>query len=269
MHPIPFVKMAASGNDFVVIDNRRKIVADPVRFAGEICALHTGAGADGLLLLETSKKAAFKMRIINSDGSEAEACGNGFRCIARFAKERLGLPSLFRFESLSGEIEARAEGKKITVQLVTPSDFRPRAEIEVRGHRLHYSFINAGVPHTVIFVEGLPKIDVENLGRAIRYHDRFKPRGTNVNFAEVEAASEIHVRTYERGVERETLACGTGSTASAVVSSLLGYTRPPVRVRTRGGEILTVDFTSNGKKADHVTLEGEAHFVYDGNWVKS
>lgn len=262
--PIPFYKMVASGNDFVVIDNRKQIVKDALALTRKICALHTGVGADGILLVEKSRKADFKMRILNSDGSEAEACGNGFRCIALYAREKMGYPAEFQFESLSGLIQARVSKNSVRVQLVKPTEIKLRAEIQVMGHRLHYSFINTGVPHTVIFVEGLPKIDVEGLGRAVRNHDRFKPRGTNVNFVEVKTNRDIHVRTYERGVENETLACGTGSTASALASALLEYTRPPVQVKTSGGEILTVDFKRSGDKITNVTLEGEAKFVFEG-----
>ncbi|HXV27900.1 MAG TPA: diaminopimelate epimerase [bacterium] len=261
---IPFYKMQASGNDFVVIDNRKNIIRDPYRFTQKVCAPHVGVGADGVLLFENSKRASFRMRILNSDGSEAEACGNGFRCIARFAKEIFHYPSEFRFESYSGMIQTRIRGNLIRVQLVVPSQIRLHDEIQVLGHRLHYSFINTGVPHTVIFVEGLAKIEVETLGRAIRQHKVFKPKGTNVNFVEVKNRNEIHVRTYERGVERETLACGTGSSGSAVVSSLLQYACPPVKVKTGGGEILTIDFKKKGNKIVDVTLEGEAHFVYEG-----
>jgi diaminopimelate epimerase len=261
---IPFYKMVASGNDFVVVDNRHKVIKDPVGFARKICTPHTGVGADGLLLFENSGKADFKMRIINSDGSEAEACGNGFRCIALFAKEVLKYPSKLRFESQSGMIQARVNHEKVSVELVTPSNIRLHEELEVLGHRLHYSFVNTGVPHVVIFVEGLPKIEVETLGRAIRQHGRFQPRGTNVNFAEVKNEKQIHVRTYERGVEKETLACGTGSSASAIVSSLMHYTKPPVQVKTQSGEILTIHFRQHGNKVTDVTLEGDVHFVYEG-----
>ncbi len=264
MKEISFYKMVASGNDFVVIDNRQKVVKDPVRFTREVCAPHLGVGADGVLFFEDSSKADFKMRILNSDGSEAEACGNGFRCIALFARQKLDYPANFQFESMSGLIRAEVNGKRVRVRMVDPKDFQERAQVDVLGHRLHYSFINTGVPHTVIFVEGLKKIDVENLGRAIRHHKIFKPRGTNVNFVEVESKSDIRVRTYERGVEKETLACGTGSTASAIVSSLLGYANPPVQVHTSGGEILTINFRRQGKKINNVTLEGEVRFVYEG-----
>ena len=264
MKTIPFVKMVASGNDFVVVDNRNQKVKDPLSFAREVCTPHTGVGADGVLLVENSRKAAFKMRIVNSDGSEAEACGNGFRCIALFARDKLRYPGHFRFESLSGVIEADLKKNRVRVQLVTPKDLRENQEIEVAGNRLHYSFINTGVPHTVIFVEGLPKIDVERIGRAVRRHEVFKPQGTNVNFAEVKGPHAISVRTYERGVENETQACGTGSTASAIISSLAGYTRPPVEVQTRSGEILAIDFNQAQKKITDVFLEGEARIVCEG-----
>ncbi len=259
--------MQASGNDFVVVDNRKKIIPDARVFTQKVCAPHTGIGADGVLLFENSKKANFRMRIINSDGSEAEACGNGFRCIALYARNIFHYPEQFHFESGSGIIKAHLRDKKIRVQLVTPTEIRLQNEIDVLGHRLHYSFINTGVPHTVVFVEGLAKIDVENLGRAIRRHKKFQPKGTNVNFVEVAGRKEIHARTYERGVEKETLACGTGSTAAAVISALSGYTEPPVKVKTQGSEILTIDFKRKGNKITDVTLEGEAHFVYEGKMI--
>lgn len=264
MKTLTFSKMVASGNDFIVIDNRKGLFKNPVKTAAKICSLHTGIGADGVLLFEKSQKADFKMRIINSDGSEAEACGNGFRCIALYAKEKVGYSSSFCFESLAGIIHAQVKNKNVRVQMVNPTALRLRAQLQVEGHRLHYSFLNTGVPHSVILVQGLEKIDVPNLGRMVRYHKDFQPKGTNVNFVEVKTVRDIQVRTYERGVENETLACGTGSTASAIITCLSGYAKPPVRVHTRGGEILTVDFKRDGEKLTNVTLEGEASFVYEG-----
>lgn len=261
--PLPFFKMQASGNDFVVIDNRRRLIRNPREFARRICAPHTGVGADGVLLLETSRRADFKMRIVNSDGSEAEACGNGFRCIALYAHRILKLPARFKFESLSGIIEAAIQKNNVKVRMVKPSGYR-EGEVVVLGNRLHYAYINTGVPHVVIFVQGLDKIDVQQLGRAIRTHEDFKPKGTNVNFVEVTGKKAIRVRTYERGVEQETLACGTGSTASGIISAMMGYTAPPVKVKTSGGELLTIDFELAGKDVKSAFLEGEAHFVYEG-----
>ena len=261
---MPFYKMEASGNDFVVVDNRRGLLKDPVAFTRQVCTPHTGVAADGVLLVEKSRKARFKMRIINSDGSEAEACGNGFRCIALFAHKVLGFPAQFEFETLSGIIQGSVRGGRIRVRMAKPRDYHNQSEIVVLGHRLHYSFINTGVPHTVIFVNKLASIEVAKLGRAIRFHDTFKPKGTNVNFVEVKGKHLIHVRTYERGVEQETLACGSGSTASALISSIRGMTQAPVKVKTSGGEMLTIDFKLAGEAPREVFLEGAARIVFEG-----
>lgn len=261
---IEFYKMVASGNDFVVIDNRKDSVTDPVRFAREVSRPHTGIGADGVLLVENSKKADYKIRIFNPDGSEAEACGNGFRCVALLASRKLGFPKNHRFESLAGIIDAVVKGGRVRVRLVDPREYRDRDKLALNGRELHYHFIRVGVPHVVVFVEGLSKIPVVEIGREIRYHPRFRPAGTNVNFVEIEGPDAIAVDTYERGVEQNTLACGTGSTASAIVSARAGYVKPPVHVKTRGGETLTVDFTQEGDTIKEVYLEGEARLVFEG-----
>jgi diaminopimelate epimerase len=259
--------MVASGNDFVVVDNRKKIVKNAAALARRICALHQGAGADGLLLYENSSKADFKMRIVNLDGSEAAACGNGFRCIALYAREVMRSPAVMKFESGSGIIEGRVGARGVVkVQLIKPRVFETNGVIEVLRHRMHYAFLDTGVPHAVIFVEGLSKIDVAGIGRLIRVHEKFKPAGTNVNFVEVTGKNEIAVRTYERGVENETLACGTGSTASAVISVLKGYVKAPVAVRTTGGEKLVIDMEQEGPGIKKVFLEGKAQIVYKGDY---
>lgn len=260
-----FYKLEASGNDFVVVDNRSQVVKSAQTFTRKVCALHTGIGADGVLLLEKSRKADFKMRIINSDGSEAEACGNGFRCIAFYAHRILGFPKKFKFETLSGIIEATIKGQSVKVRMGKPFGYKERGEIEVLDSRLHYSFINTGVPHAVIFVPSISKVDVNALGRAIREHKVFKPKGTNVNFVQIKSKHSVSVRTYERGVEHETLACGTGSTASAVISAMQGATSAPVKVTTSGGEQLIIDFKTSGKKnVKDVYLEGKARIVFEG-----
>ncbi len=264
---IPFYKMVASGNDFVVIDNRAQVITNPTGFAREICRLHQGAGADGLLLFEKSKQANFKMRIINPDGSEAAACGNGFRCIALYAHEVLKYSSRMLFESGSGLIEGEVgAGGTVKVQLVKPRVFEMNGVLEVRGNRMHYAFLDTGVPHVVIFVEELSKIDVFETGKAIRHHGHFQPFGTNVNFVEVKNKKEIAVRTYERGVENETLACGTGSTASAVISVSKGYVTSPVTVLTQSGEKLKIEIAQKGEEITKVFLEGKAQFVYEGKY---
>lgn len=264
---IPFYKMVASGNDFVVVDNRRQIIKDATAFARTICRPHQGAIADGVLLFEASQKANFKMRIVNPDGSEAAACGNGFRCIALYAHDILKYSPNMRFESGSGIIEGHVGPKgSVKVQLVKPRIFERDNVIEVRGNRLHYTFLDTGVPHTVIFVEGLPKVEAIEIGKAIRHHAHFQPFGTNVNFVEVKNKKEIAVRTYERGVENETLACGTGSTASAVVSVLKGYTESIVSVQTKGGEKLRIEVFKKNHEIEKVFLEGKTQFVYRGEF---
>jgi diaminopimelate epimerase len=279
MKEITFYKMVAAGNDFVVMDNRKGWVSDPVRLTREIAPRQTGVGADGVLLLEIphprpsplrgegkGEGVDYRLRIFNSNGSEAEACGNGFRCVALLANGLLGLPEKQRFETLSGVVEAEVRGNRVRVRLADPADFRNHEEIEVSGRELHYSFIRVGVPHVVIFVEGLSQMPVFEIGKEIRFHPRFEPAGTNVNFVEVTGSQSIGVRTYERGVEEETLACGTGATASAIVSGKVGHARPPVQVKTQGGEILTVDFTQKGNEIRQVYLEGEAKLVFEGKW---
>ncbi len=264
---IPFYKMVASGNDFVVVDNRRGIVKDAVAFTRGICRAHQGVGADGVLLFESSKKANFKMRIINLDGSEAAACGNGFRCIALYAHDILKYSSRMNFESGSGLIEAEVgQRDQIKVQLIKPRVFEMDGVLELRKQKLRYAFLDTGVPHVVIMMEGLEEAEVFETGKAIRNHARFQPFGTNVNFVEVKSKKEIAVRTYERGVENETLACGTGSVASAVVSVLKGYTASPVHVLTKSGEKLRIDMQRKGDEITKVFLEGKAQFVYKGEY---
>jgi diaminopimelate epimerase len=264
---IPFYKMVASGNDFVVVDNRRGVVKDVLAFTRGICRLHQGVGADGVLLFESSKKANFKMRIINLDGSEAAACGNGFRCIALYAHDVLKYSSRMNFESGSGLIEAEVGPKdSVRVQLMKPRVFEMDGIVEVGKRRIHYSFLDTGVPHVVVFVDDLEKIDVFETGKAIRHHTHFQPFGTNVNFVKVKSKKEIAGRTYERGVENETLACGTGSTASAVISVLKGFVESPVNVLTQSGEKLRIDMQRKGDEITKVFLEGKAQFVYRGEY---
>lgn len=257
--------MVASGNDFVMLDQRRKTVSNLKAFAAKVCPIHTGIGADGVLVIEKSGKADFKARIFNSDGSEAEACGNGFRCVTRYARDILKFPARMKFESVSGLIEGEAKKTGVRVQLVQPKILREKAKISVCGKTFEYSWLNTGVPHVVIWTDKLEKADVFEWGRAIRYHKDFAPKGTNVNFVQHRGGSKITVRTYERGVENETQACGTGSTASALSAVLKYAIKSPVEVLTRGGEKLKVSFefdsAGNPLKA---FLEGGAETVYEG-----
>jgi len=261
MRKINFTKMVASGNDFVVIESAGSRVRGFAGLAKEICDRRYGVGADGLLILEKSKIADIKMRIFNADGSEAEMCGNGARCVALY----LGKPHV-KIETKAGTIESQVNADHVKIKLTDPRDTKLDMPIKVNNRTLHVNFINTGVPHTVIFVEGLDKIDVTNLGKQIRFHKSFAPSGTNVDFIEILKNNSIKIRTYERGVEDETLACGTGAVASALITAyslqLTAYSK--INVHTKSGEILKVYFEKIKNKFKNVWLEGRAKIVYKG-----
>jgi diaminopimelate epimerase len=259
-----FTKMCAGGNDFIVIDNRFGNYPDGTVLAPRLCRRSHSIGADGLLFLERGRDAGrLKMRIFNPDGSEAEMCGNGARCIAAFAY-RMGIGAKNAdFETLAGPVSAEILGDEVKLKMNEPAGLKLSLEFSVDDRTYSASFINTGVPHTVLVVEDIETADVESLGRKIRNLPMFEPAGTNVDFVELVDAGRIRLRTYERGVEGETLACGTGAAASAIVCSLLGEAASPVSVETRGGSILTVYF-KKGEKVTDVYLRGDAAFVCEG-----
>ncbi|OAQ21501.1 diaminopimelate epimerase [Thermosulfurimonas dismutans] len=258
-----FLKMQASGNDFILINNFAGRIAahEGPELAWKLCRRRLSVGADGLILIEPPKKVgnAFAWRFYNADGSEAEMCGNGGRCAARFAVEEGLAKSPLVFETLAGEIRAEVSGSRVKVELTTPKDLKLGLELPLEEKSLEAHFVNTGVPHTVILVEDLEGVPVRELGRKIRYHEMFLPAGTNVNFVKVEPEGRLSIRTYERGVEDETLACGTGASAAALIAERLGLVRSPVPVKTRGGEVLIIHL-----EGERVSLEGEARKIYRG-----
>jgi len=256
MKSLEFTKMVASGNDFVVIQGARPRLA---HLARSICDRRFGVGADGLLVLEKSKRADMRMRIFNADGSEAEMCGNGARCAAYYLRK-----NKLTLETKAGVLAALVSGENVMVRLSCPDKIKQNIGLNICGRLVRADFVNTGVPHTVIFVEGLEKIDVPALGRMVRYDKAFSPAGTNADFVEVAGKGMIKVRTYERGVEGETLACGTGSTASALIFASKSNFSGPVKVITRSGEILTVTFKKDDFGFRDVWLEGRAKIVYKG-----
>jgi len=263
---IPFYKMSGSGNDFILIDNRRDILSDiqPNLLAQKICRRKVSIGADGLILIEPSGKAAFKWRFFNSDGSEADICGNGGRCVARLAY-LLGIaPEKMKFETLAGIISAEVKDRKVKIELVSPSHIRMDITLPLEGEKLLLHTINTGVPHVVKFEEALDTVDLGSIGRKIRFHPLFQPAGTNVNLVKILNDNEIEIRTYERGVEDETLACGTGAVASALITSIKTHIQSPVKVKTKGGETLMVYFDKRGEGFEAVALEGEVRIIYQG-----
>ncbi len=263
---LEFTKMHGAGNDFVLIDNRAQTIKLGRSEIVRLCDRHCGVGADGVIVLvpSASRKADFAWEFYNSDGSTGEMCGNGARCFARFVQKLVGLHRDFSFETEAGIISAGFHGDRVTVSLTQPADLRLNEEVALSGGRQTIHSLNTGVPHAVIFVPDADKAMVLQLGPEIRRHPHFGPRGTNVDFVQVLSPGWIRVRTFERGVEGETLACGTGVTASALIASRVQKFGSPVKVQVQSGDQLEVSFAEQGGRFANVRLTGPAEFVFEG-----
>jgi len=260
-----FTKMNGAGNDFVMLDNRDGSIALDKAQIACLCNRHCGVGSDGLLIVESARNGAdFRMRYYNADGGEAEMCGNGARCFARFAQRISGKDGDLSFETEAGVIKARFLGENVEIQMSEPHSMRLGDQLELAGEKFTVDSINTGVPHAVVTVEDLAAISVSKLGAALRNHPRFAPKGTNANFVQRLGAHTIAIRTYERGVEGETLACGTGMVACALIFNELTAATSPVKVKVRGGETLEVAFEKAGATWRNVTLTGPADFTFEG-----
>jgi len=261
-----FTKMNGAGNDFILFDNRTGSIALDRTQIAQLCDRHRGVGADGILLLEKpTNRADFRMRYFNADGGEAEMCGNGARCFARFANKIAGQKAQLSFETPAGVISAELAGDLVTLQMTDPTDLRLNIDLSTPGENKTVHFINSGVPHVVIPVAKIDDADVRRDGAAIRHHKMFSPNGTNVNFIEKRGPNQIAIRTYERGVEGETLACGTGIVASALIFAANEKSSSPITVTTRGGDELQVGFDKADEGFRNVTLTGPAEFVFEGS----
>ncbi len=272
-YKLEFQKYCGTGNDFIIIDNRnfQKMIKTRSDFAKKYCRRGLSIGADGVLFLENSTVADFKMALFQPDGSQAEMCGNGARCIAKYAYTNGIANKEMKFETLAGIIECRINGEFVSVKLTEPKDLRIDKTIflEELNETYNYSFINTGVPHTVICLENLENINIKLIGNKIRFNNEFTPAGTNVNFIKINNDNSITIRTYERGVEDETLACGTGSSAAALIASLKNNIPSPLTVHTRSGEDLIIHFNNDALKSNNfqninLYLEGIVDKIYDG-----
>jgi diaminopimelate epimerase len=255
---IPFWKMHGAGNDFILVDDRT--MAFPVRdiaFIARLCQRHHGIGSEGLLLIQPSASADFRMRFFNPDGSEADLCGNGARCIARLAHEIGVAPNDMRIETGAGPVRAEILPSLVRLHLPPPQDWRLNLSIVWKTREIPLHFVNSGVPHAICVVDDLSAVAVPALGRHIRHHALFAPAGTNADFIQITGDDSLAIRTYERGVEAETLACGTGIAAAALVAEKLGLVRAPVKVKTAGDDALEVGFAP-------LTLTGPAEHVFRG-----
>ncbi len=257
--------MAGGGNDFVIIDNRSGRITDAVELTKKICTAHLSVGADGLILIETSSLADFRMRYFNNDGSGGEFCANGTRCAARYASVNGIAPKNMTIDTDAGLVGAEiGEATSVTLSLPSPHGFRAERPLRIEDKVVRGSSIVMGVPHYVVFENGdLWSKDIVSAGRAIRFHSELKPDGgANVNFVVVRGEHAIEVRTYERGVEAETLSCGSGVVASVATAALFGRVASPVSVLTRSGITLQVRFARDGDALRNVQLTGDARVVY-------
>lgn len=278
--------MAGGGNDFVVIDNRARVIANGETLARRISTRRLSVGADGLILVESSAKATIRMIYFNSDGSRADFCANGTRCAARFAFLNVMAPRRMTVETDAGVVGAEIQESSVTLALPAPRSFEADRPLETSGGVAEGSFIIVGVPHYVTYVHGdLWGRDIETIGRALRQHRELAPEGANVNFVSVASRDEIRVRTYERGVEAETLSCGSGVVASSCVSALLGKVDRTISVLTRSGirYLVEIEMSEAGgaRSIKQVRLTGDARLVYksqltaetvegfDADWVRN
>ena len=266
MKRISFIKMNGAGNDFIVIDNYRKNIHLTPAQTAKLCRRRYSIGADGLMMLERPDKPEydFYMKYFNADGSEAEMCGNGGRCISRFAYLVGRAGEEMHFLAKDGPHYAEVKDDyNVKLEMTDPDDVRPKVSLKVKGKTVKGGFINTGVPHFVTGVRDIEKADVEGMGAAIRKHKSFGKKGANVNFVQKKGKNSFAIRTFERGVEGETLACGTGATAAAILMYLSGETKKPVTMRARGG-VLKVHFRETDSAITKVLLEGEAKVVSAG-----
>ncbi len=256
--------MNGAGNDFVLIDNRDGAVTLNRDQIAKLCHRQRGVGADGLILLRPPKgEGDWAWDFYNADGSEAEMCGNGARCFASYIQHTIGGDGTLSFESACGLIHAEIGDTAVTVNLTAPTGLALDEIISTTDGEKSVHSLNTGVPHAVLIVEDADAAMVASLGEELRHHDHFAPAGTNVNFVQIISSGKIRVRTYERGVG-ETLACGTGVSASGIIAAELNNWPPNVQVQVLGGDTLGVAFERNGEAISNVQLTGPAQFVFEG-----
>lgn len=253
---ISFYKYQGTGNDFVMIDNRKlTFPADDEALVKQLCDRRMGIGADGLILLQDHPDYDFEMVYFNADGRLGSMCGNGARCTVRFAKQLGVIEDVACFLAADGEHQASIERDEIHLKM---NDVQG---VEKIGEDY---YLNTGSPHYIRFVDDVENLDVYTEGRAIRYNDRFKAVGTNVNFVQRLGENEIFVRTYERGVEDETLSCGTGVTAAALVAGIKGM-QSPLKVKVLGGELQVAFERNSDGSFKYIYLIGPARLVFTGS----
>lgn len=262
---IKFWKMHGARNDFVLFDDRDgSFPVSDRAFIAHVACRRSGIGAEGVILIQKSETADFLMRFFNPDGGEVGMCGNGARCVAQLAFELDAAPSSMTIETKAGQVEAQVMTDGVRLWMTDPEGWELNGSLELSGMNLTYGFVNTGVPHVVLRTGDLHGVDVQGVGSAVRRHRQFAPEGTNVNFMNISPEGELHVRTYERGVEAETLACGTGVTACGLIAAKNGWVELPVTVHVASGDVLVVNGILTEEGALGVTLTGPIKHVFEG-----
>ena len=258
-----FSKYSGCGNDFLLIDNRSKFFPSDDRvLIAKLCKRRLGIGADGIILLENSHSADFRMHIYNADGSEAEMCGNGIRCLMKFIRQLGFTKPQYTIETLLEQVTASYRNDQVSVSMPPPKHVCWSIDLPIEPHQWNLHFLDTGVPHAVIFTEDIESIDLNTIAPKIRYHTHFGPRGTNVDFAAIKQNQLVQMRTYERGVEQETLACGTGAVAVALAAAKVYRLQSPIQIETRSQEILEIQFS--GEIPTDLLMTGPAAFIFEG-----
>lgn len=264
MPQIPFVKYSGCGNDFVIFDTRsHPLILKDRAITQRLCHRTLGIGADGIILLKNGVESDYEMQIFNSDGSEAEMCGNGMRCLGHFIAE-IDSHMHFSITCFQKRYTVRVNGTRVDVTMPAPQIVDMTVEVDHKGKPLQMAFLDTGVPHVVLFTETIDQAPIHDVGPYLRYHPRFAPRGTNVNFAGLQKNGRIFVRTYERGVENETLACGTGCAAVATTVKLKFGLKNPIETVTRTQDVLSFTFEERNSKIESMTMGGPARKIFSG-----
>jgi diaminopimelate epimerase len=265
---IHFAKYSGTGNDFILVDDRnQQFPLQNSALISKLCNRHQGIGADGLILLHPSTKADHRMRIFNADGFEAEMCGNGIRCLTKFiVRNHASTPNEFSIETMHRLIGVKLADNDVCVQMGPPTNLRWNLSTPLPEKSFTLHALDTGVPHTVAFVDTLQNLDVITLGHQIRHHPLFQPKGVNANFCRIDHKGELWIRTYERGVEGETQACGTGATACALAAAQIYSLPSPLKVHVLSGEVLTISFTANDASFDNVCMSGPAQQTFEGSF---
>lgn len=262
----PFVKVCGGGNDFILVDERASpLPLDGPELARIVCQRALSVGADGLILIRPSTSADLAMVYFNADGSRA-FCGNGTRCVARWAHLHAGLPQEMTLETDRGVLRARIRGERAEVDMATPIGPRPGPPLDGAGLPGHGLWLDTGCPHVVVIVATLPGPEFADRARPVRHHASLGPEGANVDFVTVEDPHRLRLRSFERGVEGETLACGTGAVAATLAAASRSLVASPVTCLTRGGQSLRVRFRRTPDGWADVTLEGDGRIVYRGEF---